>query len=38
VRLRPDRIEFWQEDEDRLHHRTLFEAVADSWREVLLAP
>lgn len=38
VRLRPDRIEFWQEGEDRLHSRTLFEVVAGGWREVLLAP
>jgi pyridoxamine 5'-phosphate oxidase len=38
VRLRPDRIEFWQEGEDRLHSRTLFEAVASGWRDVLLAP
>jgi pyridoxamine 5'-phosphate oxidase len=38
VRLTPDRIEFWQEGEDRLHHRTLFEVVDGGWREVLLAP
>ena len=38
VRILPDRIEFWQEGEDRLHGRTLFEAVAGGWREVLLAP
>jgi pyridoxamine 5'-phosphate oxidase len=38
VRLRPDRVEFWQEGEDRLHNRQLFEASADGWREALLAP
>lgn len=38
VRLKPDRIEFWQEGEDRLHSRTLFEAVAGGWRQALLAP
>jgi pyridoxamine 5'-phosphate oxidase len=38
VRLTPDRIEFWQEGEDRLHGRQLFEASAGGWREVLLAP
>ncbi len=38
VRLRPDRIEFWEEGEDRLHRRTLFEAVDGGWREALLAP
>jgi pyridoxamine 5'-phosphate oxidase len=38
VRLRPDRIEFWQEGEDRLHSRRLFEASADGWRQSLLAP
>jgi pyridoxamine 5'-phosphate oxidase len=38
VRLIPDRVEFWQEGEDRLHHRVLFEALADGWRQSLLAP
>lgn len=38
VRLRPDRIEFWQEGEDRLHCRQLYEASADGWRQSLLAP
>lgn len=38
VRLMPDRIEFWQEGENRLHSRQLHEASADGWREVLLAP
>lgn len=37
VRLRPERIEFWQEGEDRLHSRRLFEASADGWRQSLLA-
>lgn len=38
VRLTPDRVEFWQEGEDRLHDRRLFEAGPGGWREVLLAP
>lgn len=38
VRIVPDRIEFWQESEDRLHSRRLFEASADGWRQSLLAP
>jgi pyridoxamine 5'-phosphate oxidase len=38
VRLRPDRIELWQEGEDCLHGRRLFEAGADGWRQSLLAP
>lgn len=38
VRLIPDRVEFWQEAEDRLHSRQLFEASAGGWRQSLLAP
>ena len=38
VRLTPDRVEFWQEGEDRLHRRELFQASADGWRQTLLAP
>jgi len=38
ARLSPDRIEFWQEGEDRLHSRWLFEASAGGWRQSLLAP
>ncbi len=38
VRLTPERIEFWQEAEDRLHSRRLFEAVGGAWRQTLLAP
>lgn len=38
VRLRPDRIEFWEEGEDRLHGRRLYEASAGGWRQSLLAP
>lgn len=38
VWLTPDRIEFWQEEEDRLHRRTLSEAVTGGWRQSLLAP
>jgi pyridoxamine 5'-phosphate oxidase len=38
VRLIPNRVEFWQEAEDRLHRRRLYEAGTDGWRERLLAP
>jgi pyridoxamine 5'-phosphate oxidase len=38
VRVVPDRIEFWQEGEDRLHTRQLFEANVNGWRQTLLAP
>ncbi len=38
VRLRPDRIEFWQEGQDRLHSRQLYEAAEGGWRQALLAP
>jgi pyridoxamine 5'-phosphate oxidase len=38
VRLSPDRIEFWQEGEDRLHSRQLFEASGGGWHQSLLAP
>jgi pyridoxamine 5'-phosphate oxidase len=38
VRLTPDRVEFWEEGEDRLHHRELFQASDDGWRQSLLAP
>jgi pyridoxamine 5'-phosphate oxidase len=38
-RLVPDRIEFWEDVEFRLHHRRLFERQADgSWAEGLLFP
>jgi pyridoxamine 5'-phosphate oxidase len=38
VRLIPDRVEFWQEGEDRLHRRQLYEAGAGGWRQSQLAP
>lgn len=38
VRLTPDRVEFWEEGEDRLHSRHLVEACAEGWRQSLLAP
>jgi pyridoxamine 5'-phosphate oxidase len=38
-RLVPDRIEFWEDGEFRLHHRRLFVRQADgSWNEGLLYP
>ncbi len=38
VRVVPDRVELWEEAADRLHRRTLYEAVASGWRRSLLAP
>lgn len=38
VRIVPNRIEFWEEAEDRMHLRTLFAAEAGGWRRSLLAP
>lgn len=38
VRIVPERIEFWEEAEDRMHCRTLFAAEAGGWRRSLLAP
>ncbi len=38
IRLVPDRIEFWEEGQDRLHDRRLFEAVDRGWRQSRLAP
>lgn len=38
VRLIPNRIELWQEGEDRLHGRQLYEAAAGGWRHSQLAP
>lgn len=38
VRILPEQIEFWEEATDRLHHRTLYEASASTWRRSLLAP
>jgi pyridoxamine 5'-phosphate oxidase len=32
VRIVPERIEFWEEAEDRMHRRTLFTAEAGGWR------
>ncbi len=36
--LKPDRIEFWQEGEFRLHTRRLFVLKKGQWQETLLAP
>lgn len=38
VRLALDRVEFWEERQDRLHDRRLFEAVDGGWRRSRLAP
>lgn len=37
-RLSPERIEFWREEPDRLHHRELYIRRADGWKITLLAP
>jgi pyridoxamine 5'-phosphate oxidase len=37
-RLTPDRIEFWQDREHRLHERRLFTRAGDGWNEGLLYP
>ncbi|MDB5706060.1 MAG: Pyridoxamine 5-phosphate oxidase [Sphingomonas bacterium] len=37
-RLTPDRIEFWQDREHRLHERRLFVREAGGWSEGLLYP
>jgi pyridoxamine 5'-phosphate oxidase len=37
-RLSPERIEFWREEPDRLHHRELYLRQADGWKITLLAP
>ena len=38
IRVIPDRVEFWQEAEDRLHRRELYEATDGDWCRSLLAP
>jgi pyridoxamine 5'-phosphate oxidase len=38
VRITPERVEFWEEEPDRLHERRLFEADGGEWRQSLLAP
>lgn len=37
-RVTPERIEFWQDREHRLHERRLFTRTADGWDEGLLYP
>lgn len=37
-RVIPDRMEFWQDREHRLHERRLFTRVEDGWTEGLLYP
>lgn len=36
--LRPERIEFWQEGQDRLHDRMLFTRDGDGWTKTRLYP
>jgi pyridoxamine 5'-phosphate oxidase len=37
-RVRPERIEFWRHEEDRLHRRELYERDGAGWRISLLQP
>ena len=37
-RLIPERIEYWQHRDDRLHERRLFERAQDGWTCVMLQP
>jgi pyridoxamine 5'-phosphate oxidase len=38
LRVVPDRVEFWQEGEARLHHRLAYTHEGGGWRRALLAP
>jgi pyridoxamine 5'-phosphate oxidase len=37
-RVRPERVEFWQERPFRLHDRVLFTREGDTWRKQRLFP
>jgi pyridoxamine 5'-phosphate oxidase len=37
-RIVPDRIEFWTQRDDRLHHRELFSRSKSGWKQTLLQP
>ena len=36
--LQPQRIEFWENQSNRLHKRELFELISNDWKESLLSP
>lgn len=37
-RVTPQRIEFWEDRDHRLHHRLVFTRIANGWQEGLLYP
>ncbi len=37
-RLQPDKFEFWQGNEDRLHDRIVYEPAAEGWQKKRLCP
>lgn len=38
LRVRPEQLELWEEAEDRVHERRLFESGPGGWKLTLLAP
>ena len=36
--LQPQRIEFWENQSNRLHKRELFELISNDWKESMLSP
>jgi pyridoxamine 5'-phosphate oxidase len=36
--IQPERIEFWADGSDRLHHRLLYTRAAEAWEQCLLYP
>lgn len=38
IRIVPNLLEFWNESEDRMHERLLYEREGESWRRTRIAP